>query len=276
MWCPSCESADTSERRERAALGYRRFRCRARKREVDERSCRRLNHRQYPTDVVCLVVLWRVRYKLSLRDLAEMFLERGVVFTHEAVREWEAKLAPVLSETLRKQRRGKNRGKLVRGRNLSESEGALGPTSTGPSIGTGTWWMSCSVRRQDQAAAEAFFRSARTVTDCVPERVTTDGHSPYPGALKAELGETVRHRRSHYLNNHLEQDHRGTKQRAHPMHGFKHFGSAARFCRVYDEVRNFFRVRSQRNEAVSLAWQRSPASWPDASAHGDGSGCITR
>jgi putative transposase len=36
-----------------------------------------------------------------------MFLERGVVFTHEAVREWEAKLAPVLSETLRQQRRGK-------------------------------------------------------------------------------------------------------------------------------------------------------------------------
>ena len=47
-------------------------------------------------------MLWRVRYKLSLRDLAEMFLERGVIFTHEAVREWEAKLAPVLSDILRK------------------------------------------------------------------------------------------------------------------------------------------------------------------------------
>jgi putative transposase len=56
---------------------------------------------------VCLVVLWRVRYKLSLRDLTEMFLDRGVVFTHEAVREWEAKLAPMLSEPLRKHRRGR-------------------------------------------------------------------------------------------------------------------------------------------------------------------------
>jgi transposase-like protein len=62
---------------------------------------------QYPPDVICLVVLWRVRYKLSLRDLAEMFLDRGVVFTHKGVREWEAKLAPVLSETLRTQRRGR-------------------------------------------------------------------------------------------------------------------------------------------------------------------------
>jgi len=52
-------------------------------------------------------VLWRVRYKLSLRDLPEMFLERGLVFTHEAVWEREAQLAPLLSETLRNHRRGR-------------------------------------------------------------------------------------------------------------------------------------------------------------------------
>jgi putative transposase len=46
-------------------------------------------------------------YKLSLRDLPEMFLERGMVFTHEAVREWEAQLAHLLSERLRKLRRGR-------------------------------------------------------------------------------------------------------------------------------------------------------------------------
>lgn len=34
-----------------------------------------------------LVVLWRLRYKLSLRDLAEMFRTRGLVFTHEMVRD---------------------------------------------------------------------------------------------------------------------------------------------------------------------------------------------
>jgi len=52
--------------------------------------------------VVCLVVLWRFRYKLSLRDLAETFLQRNFIFTHEAVRDWEAKLAPLLTEALRK------------------------------------------------------------------------------------------------------------------------------------------------------------------------------
>ncbi len=42
---------------------------------------------EYPTDAVCLAVFWRFRYKLSLRDLAEMFLQRGIGFTHEAVRD---------------------------------------------------------------------------------------------------------------------------------------------------------------------------------------------
>src|SRR3977135_717443 len=107
MWCPHSESADINERRERTALGYRRFPCHTCQRECNERTGTCFNHLQYPTDVVCLVVLWRVRYKLSLRDLPEMFLERGLVFTHEAVREWEAQLTPLLSETLRKHRRGK-------------------------------------------------------------------------------------------------------------------------------------------------------------------------
>jgi putative transposase len=57
--------------------------------------------------VIALVVLWRLRYRLTLRDLAEMFLVRGIVFSHEAVREWEAKLAPVLTHELRKRRHGK-------------------------------------------------------------------------------------------------------------------------------------------------------------------------
>src|SRR3954469_11996529 len=43
---------------------------------------------QYPSDVIALVVLWRLRYRLTLRDLSEMFLVRGIVFSHEAVREW--------------------------------------------------------------------------------------------------------------------------------------------------------------------------------------------
>jgi hypothetical protein len=53
-----------------------------------------------------------------------------------------------------------------------------------------------------------------------PARVTTDGHDSYPRALRATLGTKVMHRHSRYLNNRLEQDHRGIKQRYSPMQGF--------------------------------------------------------
>jgi hypothetical protein len=61
-------------------------------RRFNERTGTALNRVQVPTDIVFLVVFWRLRYKLSLGDLAEMFLIWGLVFTHEAVRDWEAKL----------------------------------------------------------------------------------------------------------------------------------------------------------------------------------------
>jgi putative transposase len=50
------------------------------------------------------VVLWRVRYKLSLRDLAEMFLQRGFSFSHETVRDWEVRFGSLLAEHLRRKR----------------------------------------------------------------------------------------------------------------------------------------------------------------------------
>jgi hypothetical protein len=39
-----------------------------------------------------------------------MFLIRGIVFSHEAVRDWETKLTPALAESLRRRRRGKAGG----------------------------------------------------------------------------------------------------------------------------------------------------------------------
>src|SRR5690349_12585559 len=92
MRCPACRSTAVRHRSERTAQGYRRFRCGNCGKQFNERSAGLLNRAQYPSDVIALVVLWRLRYKLSLRDLAEMFLIRGIVFSHEAVRDWEAKL----------------------------------------------------------------------------------------------------------------------------------------------------------------------------------------
>ena len=59
---------------ERTARGYRRFRCGEYGRQSNERSGGILNRTQYPSDVVALAVPWRLRYRLTLRDLSEMFL----------------------------------------------------------------------------------------------------------------------------------------------------------------------------------------------------------
>ena len=86
--------------------------------------------------------------------------------------------------------------------------------------------------------------------------MTTDGHDSYPRAIRETLGSDVLHRTNRYLNNRLEQDHRGIKQRYYPMRGFGSVASAARFCCAFDEVRQFFRVRTTMKQQVSLAHQR--------------------
>src|SRR5919197_1465665 len=106
MTCPHWASTATTDRPHCTELGYRRFRGRDCKRLFHERTATLFKRPPYPTDVICLLILWRFRYKLSLRDLAEMFLQRGISFTHEAVRKWESKLAPLLSETPRTRRYG--------------------------------------------------------------------------------------------------------------------------------------------------------------------------
>src|SRR6184192_373220 len=98
MNCPYCASTVTKERTKKTSLGYRTFRCSDCKRTFNERTGTLFNSLEYPTDVVLLVVLWRLRYKLSLRDLAEMFLERGFEFTHETARDWETRFAPLMAE----------------------------------------------------------------------------------------------------------------------------------------------------------------------------------
>ena len=41
------------------------------------------------------------------------------------------------------------------------------------------------------------------------------------------------------------------------MRGFGEVTSAARFCRAFDELRQFFRFRTTMNQSVSLAHQRA-------------------
>jgi putative transposase len=110
--------------------------------------------------------------------------------------------------------------------------------------------------KRNMEAARRFFKQAVAVVSHVPDHVTTDDRTSYPRAIRETMSCDVQHRTSKYLNNRLEQDHRGIKQRYYPMRGFGSFDSAARFCSAFDELRNYLRPRRTMGEAVSLLEQR--------------------
>jgi transposase-like protein len=118
------------------------------------------------------------------------------------------------------------------------------------------WWIHDTREKRDMETAQQFFKQALAVVGHAPKQVTTDGHASYPRAVRETLGNHVQHRTNKYLNNRLEQDHRGVKQRYYPMHGFGSFNSAARFCCAFDELRNYLHPRSTMGKRASLSEQR--------------------
>jgi putative transposase len=158
-----------------------------------------------------------------------MFLERGWMFTYEAVRGWEARFAPLFTEQVRRKRRGlagsfwyvdemyiKVHGKWCYLYRAIDADGNLVDSRLS--------------EKRDIDAAKRFFEHALAIVGSAPEQVATDGHPSYPRAERETLGDQVHHRTNTFLNNRLEQDHRGVKQRYYPMHGFGNFISVARFC----------------------------------------------
>jgi transposase-like protein len=80
--------------------------------------------------------------------------------------------------------------------------------------------------------AKAFFRKAIKGQHDAPRTITLDGYAASHRAvreLKADglLPAETKLRSSKYLNNLIEQDHRGVKQRIATMLGFKGFATAA-------------------------------------------------
>jgi putative transposase len=108
-----------------------------------------------------------------------MFLERGFTFTHEAIRDWEVRFAPLITEQLRTRRRGqaevswyvdetyvKVHGKWCYLYRAIDHDGNL---------------VDCMVsEKRNMEAAKRFFKRAVAVVGHVPEPITTDGHMSYP------------------------------------------------------------------------------------------------
>ena len=96
------------------------------------------------------------------------------------------------------------------------------------------------------SAAKRFFRKTlKALHTSPPLVITVDKNPAYPKAIKElkaakKLPEIVTLRQSKYLNNIVEQDHRGIKRLVKPGMGFGSFNTARRTIRGY-EIMNMMR-----------------------------------
>ncbi|MFZ5965431.1 IS6 family transposase [Thalassococcus sp. BH17M4-6] len=186
---------------------------------------------QFPRDVILHAVFFYVRYAVSYRDLEEILAERGVVVDHATLNRWVVKFASALATTA--QRRKAATAPSWR---LDETYVKV----------RGDWcYLYRAVDRngqtldfmlsehRDEAAALRFLAKAISANGlpraCAIDKsgANTAGLNGMNAAL-AKVGSDRRIRvcRSKYLNNIVEQDHRGVKRRTRPMMGFKSLGSA--------------------------------------------------
>lgn len=190
MNCPYCAATTTRKRAKKTKFGYTTFFCPRCGHTFNERTGTPFNYLQFPIDIILLTVVWRLRYKLSLCDIAEMFLACGIPFTHEAIRDWETRFAPLLTDLLRTIRCGQT------GKSWYVDETYIKVCDKWCYLyravdHDGNLVDSMLSEKQNMEAAQQFFQQAVAAAGYTPETLTTDGHRSYPQAIHEIIGNTV-------------------------------------------------------------------------------------
>src|SRR5450755_2035600 len=218
--------------------------------------------RHFDREVIIVCVRWYLRFKLSLRDLVEMMAERGLALAHTTIMRWVQRYAPEFVKRWNQWGRPVGRSWRVdetyvkiRGerRYLYRAVDRAGKTVD----------FRLSAKR-DVAAAKAFFAKAAK-SQGAPQTVTLDGYAASHRAvreMKADglLPEGTKPRSSKYLNNLIEQDHRGVKLRIGPMLGFKRFRNAAITIAGIELLRRILKGQFNLGK-LRLKDSSAPAAW---------------
>ena len=141
--------------------------------------------RHFQDHIIVLCVRWYLRYCLTLRDLEELMLERGLEVDHSTIGRWVLRYAPELNKRVRHEIRPPNRSWRV-DETFVRVAGAWtylyrAVDSTGATI---DFMLS---PKRDTVAAKHFLQLALWRTGQVrPRVINVDGHASYPPAI-AEL-----------------------------------------------------------------------------------------
>jgi len=170
---------------------------------------------RYPVEIISHCVWLYHRFPLSLREVEEMMLARGVVVTYESIHQWCRKFGQAFANGLRRRRpRPGDKWHLdevfikIKGkthylwRAVDQDGNVLDILVTS---------------RRDAKAATRFFRKLPRELRSVPRVLVTDKLASY-GVAHRRLIRSVEHRRSKYLNNRAE----GVVNLFGPMSGGDH------------------------------------------------------
>ncbi|WP_321931249.1 IS6 family transposase [Paraburkholderia guartelaensis] len=203
----------------------------------------------YPLDVILLCVRWYVAYALSLRNLEEMMLERGIEVDHSSVHRWVIKLLPLIEKAFRKRKRAVGKSWRV-DETYVKVKGQWKYLYRAVDKEGNTVDFLLRAHR-DKAAALRYFRKAIDQNG-EPETITVDKSGANLAALEAMNAERptpIKVRQNKYLNNIIEQDHRAVKRIIKPMMGFKDF-RCARIILSGIEIMHMIRKGQMRDDSV--------------------------
>ena len=196
--------------------------------------------RHFDGQVIMLCIRWYLRYCLTLRDVEELMIERGLSVDHSTIGRWVLRYAPELNRRVRREIRQPNRSWRV-----DETDIRVGGVWTylyrAVDSGGETIDIMLSPKR-DAVAAKHFLQMALCRADEVQPRViNVDGHASYPAAMEelkrsGELRRNCLCRPCQYLNNVLEQDHRFVKKRIAASLWFRSVDGALRTIAGYEAM----------------------------------------
>ncbi len=180
------------------------------------------------------------RFSLSLRDVEELMLERGIEVTHETIHQWIRRFGPAYANALR--RRRPQPGDKWHLDEVFVRINAVRKHLWRAVDQDGNVLDILLQNRRDEPAARRFFQKLMKKTRSVPRVVVTDELRSY-GAAHRTVMPSVGHRSHKGLTNRAENSHQPTRQRERAMKGFRSVGAAQRFLAAFSGISPHFRPR---------------------------------
>src|SRR5918997_1646068 len=165
---------------------------------------------RYPVEVISHCVWLYHRFPLSFREVEEMMMERGVVVSHETLRQWCQKFGQTCANGLRR-RRPRPGDKWHLDEVFIKINGKTHYLWRAVDQGGNMLDILVTSRRDTQAATR-FFRKLLKGQEYVPRVLVTDKLGSYQAARGSVLA-SVEHRQSKYLNNRAENSYQPTRAR---------------------------------------------------------------